>query len=100
MVWGDIPTTCLSRGYGGLSSTKRSCLKAYQDAKAARLEISRYIAFYNAERPHQSLGYKTPAEEYLANAIAAFQGPVLESETFRTLAMNPGRIAGSYLNLE
>lgn len=26
--------------------------------------LAQYFAFYNAERPHQSLGYKTPASVY------------------------------------
>jgi len=37
-------------------------LKTYQDVVEARSELTKYITFYNAERPHQSLGYKTPAE--------------------------------------
>ena len=30
----------------------------------AKKGISRYMNFYNQERPHQSLDYKTPAEVY------------------------------------
>jgi putative transposase len=41
-------------------------LKIYRDGRVARSEIGKYIRFYNTERPHQSLGYKTPAEEYSA----------------------------------
>ena len=26
--------------------------------------LAQYFAFYNAERPHQSLGYKTPTSVY------------------------------------
>jgi putative transposase len=43
-------------------------LKAYQDAALARAEIAKYTRFYNNERPHQSLGYKTPADVYYANS--------------------------------
>jgi len=32
-----------------------------RDAKEG---IGRYMSFYNQERPHQSLNYKTPAEVY------------------------------------
>jgi putative transposase len=39
-------------------------LKSYQTVREAEREIGRYFAFYNQERLHQSLGYKTPAEIY------------------------------------
>jgi putative transposase len=42
-------------------------LKAYQDAFEARKSLSAYIPFYNTKRPHQSLRYKTPAEQSAAN---------------------------------
>lgn len=41
-------------------------LNAYADMPAARAGISRYFKFYNDERPHQSLGYQTPASFYEA----------------------------------
>jgi putative transposase len=55
-------------------------LKAYQNGKAARLELGKYIQFYNTERPHQSLGYKTPAEEYYALTIAVVKEHMLQSD--------------------
>jgi putative transposase len=36
-------------------------LKAYQDGRDARMGIGDYFRFYNTERPHQALGYRTPA---------------------------------------
>jgi len=39
-------------------------LKAYQDGKEAMAGISDYFRFYNSERPHQALGYRTPAEVF------------------------------------
>lgn len=36
-------------------------LKDYESPRTARNEISNFLEFYNHERPHQSLGYKTPA---------------------------------------
>jgi putative transposase len=41
-------------------------LKSYDSMNQARREIKSYIQFYNQERPHQSLGYKTPNEVYWA----------------------------------
>lgn len=39
-------------------------LKDYRDPSQARQELIQYFHFYNYQRPHQSLGYKTPAEVY------------------------------------
>ena len=35
-------------------------IKAYASAREARLGIGGWLAFYNDERPHQALGYRTP----------------------------------------
>jgi hypothetical protein len=35
-------------------------IKAYGSAREARLGIGGWLAFYNDERPHQALGYRTP----------------------------------------
>lgn len=37
---------------------------AYDYPREARIGIDKYLKYYNNERPHQSLGYKTPAEVY------------------------------------
>ncbi len=39
-------------------------LKAYQTVAEARVGINAYLEFYNRQRPHQALGYRTPAEVY------------------------------------
>jgi putative transposase len=39
-------------------------LKVYHDGREARISLGKYFRFYNFGRPHQSLGYKTPAEVY------------------------------------
>ena len=39
-------------------------LKSYQDMKEAGHGLTEYFQFYNEKRPHQSLGYRTPAEIY------------------------------------
>jgi putative transposase len=39
-------------------------LNDYTSPREARQRIGQYIDFYNNDRPHQSLGYKTPAEVY------------------------------------
>ena len=39
-------------------------LNEYDAVKDAVKGIDRYFYFYNNERPHQALGYKTPCEVY------------------------------------
>jgi putative transposase len=43
-------------------------LRDYQQAAEARAGIGAYFQFYNFERPHQSLDYRTPAAIYLGRA--------------------------------
>ena len=66
-------------------------LKAYENSKDASDSIGAYFRFYNTERPHQSLGYRTPAEVFNSFPLEANEGGVLES-----LSSTP---AGSALNI-
>ena len=45
-------------------SLKEECiwLRDFRSFKEARRRIVRWIEWYNRERPHQSLGYRSPAE--------------------------------------
>ncbi len=69
-------------------------LKAYQDGREARIGLGNYFRFYNTERPHQALGYRTPAEVYSAIQVEATSRSMVES-----LTPDPSRIAGSALNI-
>lgn len=66
-------------------------LKAYQDGRDARIGLGNFFPFYNTERPHQALDYRTPAEVY---TIETTDGVMVES-----LTLDPLRIAGPNLNL-
>ena len=44
-------------------------LKSYKSVNEARRQLMDFVEFYNYQRPHQSLKYKTPAEIYFANKI-------------------------------
>jgi len=48
-------------------------LETVREAKAA---IRDYIEFYNRQRPHQSLGYKTPEMVYFAETLENYQEAV------------------------
>ena len=39
-------------------------LKAYSNGWEAKAGLEAYFSFYNAQRPHQALGYRTPAEVF------------------------------------
>jgi putative transposase len=54
-------------------------LKAYQNGRDARAGIGEYFRFYNAERPHQALGYRTPAEVFASIPMQATHGGMVES---------------------
>ena len=41
-------------------------LKDYESVAEERVGIEKYFRFYNQERLHQSLGYRTPAAIWLA----------------------------------
>ena len=69
-------------------------LKGYQDGKDARIGLGNYFRFYNNDRPHQALGYRTPAEKYSAREVVPTDEDMLES-----LMLGPVRIEGSDLNL-
>lgn len=44
-------------------------LKPYDSVSEAEDGIRKYIEFYNHQRPHQSLDYRTPAEVYFAGSV-------------------------------
>ena len=71
-------------------------LRAYQDGREARISLGKYFPFYNTERPHQALGYRTPAEVFIPTPapVATIKGGMVES-----LATDPLRIAGANLNI-
>ena len=43
-------------------------IRDYDSPRSAREGLERYLRFYNHERPHQSLGYRTPYEAYTGTA--------------------------------
>ena len=67
-------------------------LKAYENGREARISLGEYFHFYNTSRPHQSLGYRTPAEVY-ADAMENACNNVVES-----LVTNTGGMAGLSLS--
>ena len=56
-------------------------LKAYQDAREVRRSLGQYFHFYNNERPHKALGYKTPAEAFVSTPTEDANAGIVESLT-------------------
>ena len=69
-------------------------LKAYHDGREARISLGNYFRFYNTERPHQSLGYRTPAEVFALTPMVVTDAAVVES-----LSPDPLRMAEPDLNI-
>lgn len=71
-------------------------LKGYATMGELTMGLAEYFAYYNGERPHQSLGYQTPASVYLngsgggARIVDRFSG---------ALADSPARNRGSAVQL-
>jgi len=60
-------------------------LKAYQDGRDAKISLGNYFRFYNTERPHQALGYRTPAEVFTSTPVETTSTGMVESLTPRPL---------------
>jgi putative transposase len=77
-------------------------LKAYQDGRDARIGLGNYFRFYNTERPHQALGYRTPAEVFIpsvAEGFASIPVEVTSGGMVESLTPDPLRIAEPNLNI-
>ena len=61
-------------------------LKDYEDGRQARESLAAYWDFYNHERPHQALGYRTPAEVYVEDRHHCQEGGLTEKTTTRLIA--------------
>ena len=73
-------------------------LKAYRDGRDARVGIGEYFRFYNTERPHQALAYRTPAEVFMSSPVEVTHGGLVESLRTDTLTMEPLGTVGPALN--
>jgi putative transposase len=53
-------------------------LHNYRSPREARASITKYMEFYNEQRPHQSLGYQTPGDVYRGNGCVRLPLPKQE----------------------
>ena len=64
-------------------------LKHYADAGEARTGIAGWMAFYNAERPHQALGYRTPLLVWQDRMTGAAVDMMLRLDNAAALSTGP-----------
>ena len=74
-------------------------LKAYTDGRQAKTGLDAYFHFYNNQRPHQALGYRTPAEVFNEESVESDeQSTEMRWSPTEALA-DPGKMAGLSLNI-
>ena len=56
-------------------------LKAYADGRQAKSDLNGYFCFYNTQRPHQALGYCTPAEVFNEDSAQSDEHTAEEGDT-------------------
>lgn len=68
-------------------------LHDYASPKEARCGLEHYLNFYNHERPHQALDYRTPAEVYFAKTVEKEQATRATKK-----GVNPTLNSGAFLS--
>lgn len=58
---GDPLENALAERVNGILKTEWIYVKSYPDRKACETDLVNIVAFYNNQRPHMSIGYKTPS---------------------------------------
>ena len=74
-------------------------LKAYSNGREAKVGLDAYFHFYNGQRPHQALGYRTPAEVFGLDSVEPPRRPTTTGWSPRQAVVNCGGTAGLSLNL-
>ena len=64
-------------------------LKAYSNGREAKAGLDAYFRFYNTQRPHQALGYRTPAEIFSGDSLPSDEQSIEKR-------WSPGRTLVSY----
>ena len=68
-------------------------LKAYSNGREAESELDAYFHFYNTQRPHQALGYRTPAEVFSGDSVQSPEHPTGRRWSPCRALVNLGRTA-------
>ena len=71
---------------------------AYAYAKEARRELGAYFRFYNDQRPHQALGYRTPGEVFSESTALREEESKKRSCSPEPVLVSSAEVAGLSLN--
>ncbi len=74
-------------------------LKAYSNGREAKAGLEAYFHFYNIERPHQALGYRTPAEVFNGDSVPSDGQSVERRRAPGRALVNLVKTAGPCLNI-
>ena len=75
-------------------------LKAYSNGREAKAGLDAYFHFYNNQRPHQALGYRTPAEVFNGKSGPSNQRSINGKWTPSGALAIMGKTAGLSLSFE
>ena len=74
-------------------------LKAYSNGREAKVGLDTYFHFYNTQRPHQALGYRTPAEVFYLDSAKPPRQPLETKRSPRGAVVDCSGTAGLSLNI-
>ena len=72
-------------------------LKAYANGLEARRGLREYFRFYNYRRPHQALGYRTPAEVFYGETVEEDEEPKQRRCPNQPVLVSYGEVQESHL---
>ena len=73
-------------------------LKAYSNGREAKDGLDAYFHFYNTQRPHQALDYRTPAEVFSGDSLPSDQQSTERRWSKSRALVNFGKTVGLSLN--
>ena len=92
-----VGTWTTSSWSGSEHQVRGGVSESYQTVAEARTGINAYLEFYNRQRPHQALGYRTPAEVYQHGQEE--RGAAAEEAGLPSGLVKPSAGVGDSLNL-
>ena len=75
-------------------------LQSFETVKQAHIALERYIDFYNTNRPHQALGYKTPDQRFKEGISAVKvrpKNPINAIDNFENIQAQQPTIGGNMI---
>jgi len=73
-------------------------LRAYSNGREAKAGLDDYFRFYNTQRPHQALGYRTPVEVFNGDSAQSTEHTTERRWSLGTALVDLVKTAGLSLN--